>query len=57
MPMIHICAGVVPAAPYHGHATFDFDQTVHPAFLLVGAGGGGGAPPGLLFGADYRVAS
>lgn len=38
--------GAAPSGPHHGHVTFDFDQSVHPAFLLLGAGGGGGAPPG-----------
>ena len=48
MPMSAICAvgGRAPIAPHHGHVNFNFDQTAHGAFLLLGAGGGGGAPPG-----------
>jgi hypothetical protein len=43
-----ICAagGAAPIGVHHGHVNFDFNQAVHPAFALVGAGGGGGAPPG-----------
>lgn len=43
-----ICAagGTAPAAPHHGHPTFNFNQAAHAAFGLLMAGGGGGAPPG-----------
>lgn len=44
----HMCAagGTAPVGVHHGNVNFDFNQAVHPAFVLLGAGGGGGAPPG-----------
>jgi len=47
VPMTVIChpGGAAPAAPHHGFATFDYDQTQHPAFGMVGVGAPL-APPG-----------